>query len=424
MIDHRLQALLSDTTAPIPEPDTATVPEPLTDEDTRAALINLAAEYNPAMAPIAEAATSELRITADGTLTASPALRAAMRSLVPGRDKAPAGAYRAITGWLTADTTDTAPVTATSDYFTVSHWHWMAAKDLIRRMPAELGPTFPHLCVSEAQIIHDLKAWSALDGHGRLTGEAAEMFGAVTGYAELTVYGTVLLYAQRRAPVELPAALEELGLAAAVRNLPRVTFVTGVAAREVVCALVNGTTVVFTRRLRRTAPVADAAAAVLDLLDPDGQWPAYSLATPIVLPGGVVEGLATGSATAGLIDTEPGEDATDAERAADAARRDKVRKGTRTVLAAARTPTAAAEAIAEIAASTTHALAQITVRTADVDVSRTDSGALALVFLRGRGIVASYPSGSGHLRRVTYTPGNISGIEAAIHALSTAYRGR
>lgn len=200
MIDHRLQALLSDTTAPIPEPDTATVPEPLTDEDTRAALINLAAEYNPAMAPIAEAATSELRITADGTLTASPALRAAMRSLVPGRDKAPAGAYRAITGWLTADTTDTAPVTATSDYFTVSHWHWMAAKDLIRRMPAELGPTFPHLCVSEAQIIHDLKAWSALDGHGRLTGEATEMFGAVTGYAELTVYGTVLLYAPATRP--------------------------------------------------------------------------------------------------------------------------------------------------------------------------------------------------------------------------------
>lgn len=374
------------------------------------------------MAPIAEAATSEIRVAPDGTITASPALRAAMRALVPGRDKAPAGANRVIGGWLTADATTAAPVTETSTYFSLSHWHWLAAMNLVRAIPADLGPTYPHLFISESQIVHDLKAWSALDDDGKLTSEAADMFGAVTGHAELTVFGTVLLYAQRRDPVKLPEMLKEFGLEAAVRDVPRVTFAIGITEREVVTALVNNSTVVFTRRLRRGEATADAAAAVLELLDPDGAWPAYPLATPIVLSGDVVDQLATGEDTAGLIDTEPGEDATEAEQDEDTTRRDKVRKGVRAVLGAAKVPAAAAEEIAEIAASTTHALAQITVRTSDVDVARTGPGALAVVFLRGRGAVASYPSGSDQFRRITYVAANASGIKTGISVLRDNYR--
>ncbi|TLH48967.1 hypothetical protein C1S80_29215 [Mycolicibacterium aubagnense] len=389
----------------------------------RADLMNLAAEVDPRMAPIVEAAGGDLRMSADGTLSASPALRAAMRALVPGRDKAPASPNRLVADWLSADTTNSIPVSETSPYFTVSHWHWMAAKELVRRMPAELGPTFPHLFVSEAQIIHDLKAWSALNQHGQLTDEAAAMFGAITGHASLTVYGTVLLYAQRRPPVELPATLKKFGLAAAVRDVPRVTFTIGVTDREVVTVLLNNTSVIFTRRLRSTNCIEDdAAKSVLDLLDPDEQWPAYQLKAPIMLPGSVVDDLATDPDTTGLIVTEPDEESTDAERAADAARRDQVRNGARRVLAAARTPAAAAAVVADIAASTTHALAQVTVRTDHADVARGDQGALAIVFLRGRGVLASYPSGSGHLRRVTYAAGNRSGIKSAIEVLGNAYR--
>jgi hypothetical protein len=444
VIDPRLQSLLDNSAATAAEDDeyvtsptgdttteakTPAVPgstaaiAPVTPAGTRCELINLATAENPALAPIAEAARGGVRMGSGGRVVASPTLRDAMRALVPGRDKAPPGSQRLIGSWLTADANTTTALTETSPYFTVSHWHWLAARELVRRLPADLGPTFPHLLTSETQVVHDLQQWGALTGDCTITDEAAAMFGAVTGHAELTMYGTVLLYAQRRAPKKLPAELVKLGLQAAVRDVPRVTFAVGIAEREVVTALVNNSTVIFTRRLRRGSATCDAATAIGELLDPEGNWPPYPLRAPIVLPGEVVDKLATGAETADLIDTEPRGDATDEERVSDIERREKVRKGVRKVLSAARTPTRASEAIAEIAASTTHALAQITVRTSTVDVSRAAPGALALVFLRGRGVVASYPSGSSRLRRITYMPGNSDGIEKAITTLRNAYRG-
>lgn len=392
-------------------------------KDTVQARIQAALTAYPEMAPIAESAGADIRMNPDGTIKVSDAMRAAMRALVPGRDKAPADApYRSINSWLTADNTVT-PVTETSPYFTVSHWHWLAAKSMVRQIPIELGPTFPHLSTSEAQISHDLTAWQALDEHGHLTDEAKQMFDAVTGHAELTVYCTVLLYAQRRAPVEVPAELKPYGVQAAVRDVPRVTFVIGVGKREVVSALINNTTVVFSRRLRRDGASADAAAAVLDLLDPEGQWPAYPLKTPIVLPGAVVDQLHSDSDASKLFDSEPESDADDQIRAEADAVRERARKAARNVLKAAKTPAGAQAAIAEIAGCTTHALATVTVSTSDVDVSRGEPGALALAFMRGRGIIASYPSGSGMFKRITFKSGNIDGIKNGIDALSNAFRG-
>lgn len=392
--------------------------------DERDRLVELAAANNPNMAPIAEAARADIRVGDDGRIIASDALHAAMRALVPGRDKAPTDtAHRSIGGWLSVDNQVAAQVTETSKYFTVSHWHWLAAKNMVRQMPAELGPTFPYLMTSEAQIMHDLTAWSALDEDGLLTPEAGAMFGAVTGHAELTVYGTVLLYGQRRAPAELPPELKGFGLEAAVRDVPRVTFAIGVDTREVVCAVVNNTSVVFTRRLRRGDAVTDAAAGVLDVLDPESLWKAYPLPASVVLPGTVVDQLASDPDASTLIDTEPGPDANDDARAADDAYRNKARTSTRKILQAAKTPAGAQTAIADIAGATTHALAQITVKMRDVDVSRGQPGAIALSFLLGKGIVASYPSGSGDLRRITYASGNVTGIADGLRALSSAYRG-
>lgn len=451
MIDQRLQDLLaaeaSQSKPPSPRPATGestsadpTEPPPASDTDATPAavaqespsssrkalhaLIDQAAQVNPDMAPIAEAAKGEVRMSADGQVIVSDALRAAMRALVPGRDKAPTDtAHRSIGGWLTADNSITTPVTGTSPYFTVSHWHWLAATGLVRPMPSELGPTFPHLLTSEAQIVHDLKAWSALDDTDRLTAEAATMFGAVTGHAALTVFGTVLLYAQRRSPASVPPLLKEFGLEAAVRDVPRVTFVVGLTDREVVTALVNNTSVVFTRRLRRSGIHADAASAVLDLLNPEGHWRAHPLPAPIVLPADVVDQLAQNPDASALIDTAADPDDDDATKAQDAALRDRSRKATRRVLSAAKTPAGSSAIIAEMAACTTHALAQITVATNQVDVARGEPGALALVFLREAGMVASYPSGAGKFRRITYRSGTASGIEAGIKALSSAYNG-
>lgn len=406
------------------EPNKAAAGDPTEAERRRNELLDLAAAGDPNMAPIAEAAKADIRVGADGKIVASDALKAAMRALVPGRDKAPTDtAYRTIGGWLSADNTALAPVTGPSPCFTVSHWHWMAAHSMVRQMPTELGPTFPHLMTSEAQIMHDLTAWGALDERGEVTAEAQEMFGAVTGHAPLTVFGTVLLYAQRRAPAQLPAELTGFGLEAAVRNVPRVTFVVGIGDREVVTALVNNTSVAFTRRLRRGGADTDAAEAVRALLDPDDQWPAFPLKAPVVLPGDVVQELASDPTTGTLIDTEPGPDADEDTRARDAALRQRTKKATRSVLQAAKTPTTAQTLIADIASSTTHALAQITVSTCDVDVSRGEAGAMAIVFLRNRGVVVSYPSGSGSLRRITYAAGNISGIRSGIGTLRSAYRG-
>jgi hypothetical protein len=256
-----------------------------------------------------------------------------------------------------------------------------------------------------------------LNYRGEITDEAKAMFGAVSGDADLTLYGTVLLYAHRREPVKLPAELEELGLAAAVRNVPRVTFAIGLTDREVVTALVNNSTVVFNRRHRRGEIVADAAETLRGLLDPGGDWAPYPMSGPVTLPGEVVERLATGEDTAGLIDDEPGEDAPDAEKAADAERRERVGKGVRSVLRSSRIPSGAAEDVAGIATATTDALAQVTLHDRSVDVSRGEPAALALAFLRGRGVVASYPSGSGPTRTITYVSGNTTGIRTGIAAL-------
>ena len=436
MIDPRLQAALDDTAAPAVDVEDRAVhgplaepcPDPSADEEAdeaaarRNKLIDLVAAHNPEMAPLAEAAKSEIRLGSDGTLIVSPALRAAMRALVPGRDTAPTdGMHRRIGDWLTADNTVLTPVTETSPYFTVSHWHWLAATGKVRRIPAELGPTFPHLLTSEAQITHDLTAWSALDPQGRITSEAETMFGAVTGHASLTVYGTVLLYGQRRAASQLPSELKGFGLEAAVRDVPRVTFIIGITTREVVTALVNNISVVFTRRLRRNDEAADAAAAILELLNPDGHWNPYPLPRPVVLPGTVIDDLAANSDTATLFDAEPDADVDADAASANAAARERARAAATKVLRAAKIPSAAQSAIAQIAAATTHALAQITVSTSNVDVPRGDPGALALAFLRDRGVVASYPSGSGKFRRITYTSGDTTGITSGINALIGAY---
>lgn len=418
--DPAPESATAESTSLLDEQATAAVSDPA----RRNALLDLAVEQDPAMEPIAAAAKADIRVAPDGQLIISDTLRTAMRALVPRPDQASSsrGEHRRIGDWLSVNNT-VAAVTETSPYFTVSHWHWLAATGKTRRMPSELGPTFPYLMTSEAQIAHDLTAWGALDAHGQLTAEAEELFKALTGHAELTVFGTVLLYAQRRDPVKVPPELAGFGMEAAVRNVPRVTFVIGVTAREVVCALVNNITVVVTRRLRRAAAADDAAVAVRDLLDPEQQWPAYPLSSPVVLSASVVETLAADKDCGKLIDNEPADDASDAERETNAEMRNTIRKATRRVLQQARTPAGAQETIAEIATSTTHALAQITASTSEVDVPRGAPAALALVFLRDRGIVASYPSGSGTVRRITYASGTTTGIAAGIKALISAYNG-
>ena len=362
--------------------------------------------------------------SASANTTLQGALRARMTAEVPGRDKAPDGRLHSIGGWLSVDTAASAPVTGTTPWFTISHWHWLAAKGMAPQIPAELGPTFPHLFTSEAQIVHDLTAWSALDSRGEITEEAAGMFAAVSGAAAMTLYGTVLLYAHRRDPVELPFELKEFGLEAAVRTVPRVTFAIGLTGQEVVTVLVNNSTAVFARRHRRTELVPDAAAALRGLLDPGADWAPYPMAGPVTLPAETVDMLATGEDTAGVIDEEPDENATDEQRAADAERRKKVDKSVRTTLKRARIPTGAAEDIAGIATATTDALAQVTLRTREVDVPRGEPAALAIAFLRNRGVVASFPSGSGANRHITYVSGNSSGIETGIESLRRVVTGR
>ncbi|BBY53939.1 hypothetical protein H7J07_04720 [Mycobacterium koreense] len=357
---------------------------------------------------------------------------------VPGRDKAPAGTQRTIGGWLTADATTAPKVTGPSTWFTVSHWHWLAAKGFVRQIPSQLGPVFPHLFVSEAQVIYDLKHWGVFgtvdsdeDGDGStddeadntITDEAADMFAAVTGDAEITLYGIVLLHGQRRAPVAIPRELDQFGMREAVRDVPRVNFAIGVGKREVVTATVNNNIVVFTRRLRRTTATADAAEALRTLLDPNGDWPPFPLPSPITVTADVAGQLAHDPDTAGIIDAEPGEDADTETRVADEKRRAAARQAAKRIVKSANLPTRAADALSEIATATTRAMAVITVRTCDVDVSRGPKSSLSMAFLTDRGVVASYPTGEGQWRRITYVSGTTEGVEKGIVALRDAYRG-
>jgi hypothetical protein len=144
---------------------------------------------------------------------------------------------------------------------------------------------------------------------------------------------------------------------------------------------------------------------------------------PVTLPISAVDQLATGADTAGVIADEPDEDATDEQRAADTARRKKVDKSVRSVMRKAQIPTGATEDITRIATATTDALAQVTLRTRSVDVPRGEPAAVAIAFLRNRGVVVSYPSGSGPNRHITYVSGNRSGVETGIEALRRVVTG-
>ena len=342
---------------------------------------------------------------------------------VPGPDQAPPGDYGVVGSWLSVSTTPGPAVTGTSPCFTVTHWHWMAAKGMVPPVPAELGVLLPPVVSSEAQLAHDLTVWEVLDGRGDITDEASQMFAAVSGAAALTLYGTVLLYAHRRAPVELPHKLKEFGLEAAVRNVPRVSFSIGVTGREVVTVVVNNGSVWFTRRYRRVGVDDDAAAALWSLLDPAGAWDPYPLATPITLPGEAVELLTTDPDTAGVIDDEPDEDAPAEQRAADEARRRKVSEGARRILGGAGVTSGSTRAIADIAAATTDALAQVVVRSNAVDIPRGEPAALAISFLRGKGVVTSHPVGSGRWRRTIVASGNADGITSGIAVLRRVVSG-
>lgn len=330
---------------------------------------------------------------------------------------------RLIGGWLTAGGDTTAPVTSVSPSFTVSHWHWLAAKGYVRRMPNMLGPTLPYLGMSEGQIVHDLRAWSVFDDAGDITAEAADMFAAITGQAQITLFGTVLLYGLRRPTPQLPKQLVELNLSCAVRGVPRVTFVVGITDREAVSALVNNHVVTVQRRLRRASPTRDAAMEVRGLLDPTGQWPVFPMRSPVTITADVAKQLSADPATAPLLDTEPAADATDEVRVADAEKRKKISAGVQRIAKSAKVAPASAQVLSDIATDTVHAMAQICLRTSDIDVARGDPAALAISFLRNRGTVASYPTGNGAWRRITYVPADVDGIERGIGALHALYRG-
>lgn len=348
----------------------------------------------------------------------------AMQDIVDvGRDKLAPDTQRLIGGWLCAPLEGTAPVTGTSAWFTVSHWHWLAAKQYVRKMPSMLGLNLPYLFVSEAQIMHDLREWGVLMADGEITDEARSMFDAVSGSAEMTVFGTVLLYSMRHEMPQLPKQLVDLNAQCAVRDIPRVTFAIGITGREVVSVLLNNHTAYFDRRLRRSTPTRDAAVAVRKLLDPGDDWPAFPIRTPVTVTSAVAEQLATDPDTKALLDTEPGPDAPDEVRVADAEKRKAIGKGVKRIAKAANISSSSAEVLADIATATTHSMAQITLRTSDVDVARGDPAAVALYFMQGRGAFVGYPTGNGQWRRITYVSGDVGGIEKGIEALRNTYRG-
>jgi protein-disulfide isomerase-like protein with CxxC motif len=350
---------------------------------------------------------------------------AAVREMVEtGHDNSATHTYRKVGERLSVSADTSAPVTGTSEWSTVSHWHWLAATGHVRQIPKMLGPTLPYLFLSEAQIVHDLTEWSVLDGDGNITDEAAAMFAAVSGSANLTLFGTVLLHSQRHPTPQLPKQLVALNLQHAVRAIPRVTFSIGITDREVVSALMNNHRVYFQRRLRRATETRDAAVAVRELLDPGDDWPAFTMRTPVTVTSKVMAQLAADPSTSAVLDTEPAADAPDEVRVADTEKRQEVRKEVKRIAKSANVSSESADLLADIAASTTHTLAEICLRTSDVDVSRGDRASLALTFLQGRGAVVNYPTGNGEWRRITYVPGDVSGIEKGVEALRSIYRGR
>ncbi|KXO92974.1 Uncharacterised protein (plasmid) [Tsukamurella tyrosinosolvens] len=440
MIDPRLAAVLADTDAPT-TPSADHVPAPAahlngTDEETAAVAssedaeelepeeaIEIAVAVDPKLTSVAEAVKGGVSASG-GSVKASTSLRAEMSRVTSPSDLTEANAdHRTIGGWLTVDNSLTAPVTSTSPYFTLSHWHWLAAKGLIQQLPADFGPTLPRLDLSEGQIVHDLTQMEALDRSGALTSEAKAMFDALSGLADVTVSGIVLLRYLRRTGVEIPSVIKEFNLEKAVRHIPRVTFRIGVTANEVVCALLNNSTFSITRSYRVAGAAEDAASALLDLLDPDRQWQPYPLKAPVVLPAATIRSLAADPETGTVIDTDPGEDATEDEREDDAARRKAIRTAVTAAATAVDVPSTAAAALADIGSATVHASAEITVATSAVDVSRAEPAALAMAFLTGKGLVLSYPRGEGATKQIVYAGGTEKRIEEAIETLRASFAG-
>ncbi len=305
-------------------------------------------------------------------------------------------------------------VTRVPDLFSIHHLVWLHRNNFIPNLPYELGPfpitlDFAATGKFDAKLRAQLIEWGVLSGDGNsILPEAESLLTALTGNAEWTLWGTILLYSLRTTAVKDfdPEGADEWGLKHAVRDVPRVPFLIAVRSREVITALSTPDALIINRLPRAGDVHRVAAKALRGMLDPQQNWEPWGGPT-ISVPHTTVKALAEDPSVSKL-DGEDGTPEAVSSRV----------EGTKTALASYDLPRATSDALLELQSHPTTANVQVSINYTSVHGQVSPKLAMGVTFFDGAGIVVSYPVGkTDETRSIRYVPGDENGFVNGIKSL-------
>ena len=294
--------------------------------------------------------------------------------------------------------------------FSIHHLVWLQRVGLLTDLPYELGP-FPMTLdfmgsgKFDARIEEDLEEWGILVKGRNLHPEAQFLFDAITGHADWTLWGLVLLYSLKTNAREEfdPQKVDEFGLKHAVRDIPRVPFIIAVTKTEIVTAL-NAPPRLILHRIPRAGDVYKQVGEALRLmLDPEQNWEPWQ-GKRASLPFKSAKEIAADPELATLLDDE------DARKKQAAAVKEKL-------------------LCADFSATTSKVLAELTefpvsssvVVNINYPTSKgliTPNASMSVNYFEGAGIVVSYPVGRDEdTRLLYYVPGDAAAFQTGVKAL-------
>lgn len=301
--------------------------------------------------------------------------------------------------------------------FSIHHLVWLYRVGLVTDLPYELGP-FPYTLdflgsgKVDARIENDLVDWGILENGRNLNPEAKFLFDALTGHANWTLWGLVLLYSLKTNAREEfdPQKVDEFGLSHAVRDVPRVPFMIAVTETEIITAL-NAPPRLILHRIPRAGNVyAQVGESLRLMLDPEQNWEPWQ-GKRVALPMRTVKQVTADPELSALSDDE------DSRKAQAAAVKEKL-------------------LTEDFSATTSKVIAELTEYpvSSSVTVSLnypsskgliTPNASIGINYFDGAGVVVSYPVGSDEdTQLVYYVPGDKEGFREAVNSLVDVAEGQ
>ncbi len=300
--------------------------------------------------------------------------------------------------------------------FTIHHLIWLHRYGYLPNLPYELGPfpitlDFASTGQFDKRLREQLTDWGVIDvARNALVPEADDLFGALTGFSEWALWGTILLYSLRTNARETfdPGGADDWGLKHAVRDVPRVPFMIAVRNREIISAISTPDALLI-NRIDRVGDVHQQVGRILkEMLDPENLWEPWGGPT-ISVPHRTVKSLAADPSVSSM----SGDDDADAREAR--------ATNTKNALMGAELSPATSKVLVELQRSPTTASVQVAINYTASHGQVTPDLAVGVTFFDGAGIVVSYPVGrTDETRSIRYVPGDEKGFTDAVASLVAA----